>query len=557
MKVDRLPNLLEKRRYILLMLTLFCLFLYLPGITVLPPFDRDESRFVQASKQMLESGDFIDIRFQDQPRYKKPVGIYWLQSAAVVLFADGDLQALWAYRLPSLLAAIAGVLLVFYFGEILFCRRTAFLAAFLLAASVLLVSEAHLAKTDAALFLCTVIAQGSLGVIYLRQDEKHSRYRLMFWLALAAAILIKGPILPAICGLTIIALLVSDRNRAWLRNLRFRLGLFLVGLIVLPWLTAIYIVSDGTFFTASIGRDLLAKVASGQESHGAWPGYYLLLATATLFPASLFLFPSLFAIIKEKKNAAVRFCLAWIVPNWLLLELVPTKLMHYILPLYPALTLLIAHRLTASGNDAPLAKKPAMAAYLFWGLVGLALAGATLYVPAKFGSGIHMASIAAFLAALSIVAVGIFFILKKAWLKAALSTSFCAAILYGLLMHFIIPELDTIWLSPRLAAQIAHQQTGRKGGPVVVTGFTEPSLVFLLGTDTRFVTGEEAARYLLTERKTDQWPLAIVEKNDLASFTKVFHQTATKLPEPVGNVAGLNYSNGHWKDFTLYAFPDS
>jgi 4-amino-4-deoxy-L-arabinose transferase-like glycosyltransferase len=557
MKVDRLPNLFEKRRYILLILTVFCLFLYLPGITVLPPFDRDESRFVQASKQMLETGNFIDIRFQNQPRYKKPVGIYWLQSAAVTLFASGDLQALWAYRLPSLLSAIAGVLLVFYFGEKLFCRRTAVLAAFLLAASILLVIEAHLAKTDAALFLCTVIAQGSLGIVYLQKEKRYFRFSLMFWLALAASILIKGPILPAICGLTIISLLVVDRNRTWLRYLRFRLGLLLVSLIVLPWLITIYFVSDGTFFTASIGRDLLAKVASGQESHGAWPGYYLLLATATLFPASLFLFPSLFAIVKEKKHTAVRFCLAWIVPNWLLLELVPTKLMHYILPLYPALTLLIAHRLTAPGNDTFFAKKSVMVAYLFWGLVGLALAGATLYAPAKFGSGIHLTGLASFLAALSIVAMGVFFIRQKAWCKAALATSSCAAILYGLLMHFIIPGLDTIWLSPRLAAQIALHRAGRQGSPVVVTGFTEPSLVFLLGTDTRFATGEAAARYLLAQKNTDQRPLAIVEKDDLPSFTEVFQQTATEFPEPVGNVAGLNYSNGHWKDFTLYAFPES
>jgi len=555
--VAPLPNLLEKRRYILLVLTVFCLFLYLPGITVLPPFDRDESRFVQASKQMLETGDFIDIRFQDQPRYKKPVGIYWLQSAAVALFADGDLRALWAYRLPSLLAAIAGILLIFYFGEKLFCRKAAGLAAFLLAASMLLVVEAHLAKTDAALFLCAVITQGSLGVIYLRKETKYTRYSLMFWVALAAAILIKGPLLPAICGLTIISLLVTDRNRAWLRHLRSKLGLLLAGLLVLPWLIAIYFISNGSFFTASIGRDLLAKVASGQESHGAWPGYYLLLATATLFPASLFLFPSLFAIVKEKKNAAVRFCLAWILPNWLLLELVPTKLMHYILPLYPALTLLIADQLTAPGNDASFAGKPAMAAYIFWGVIGLVLAGATLYVPATFGGGIHFIGIMAFLAALSIVATGAFFVRQRAWLKAALAVSVCAAILYGLLMQFIIPRLDTIWLSPRLAAQIAQLRSGRDGIPVVVTGFQEPSLVFLLGTDTRFATGEGAARYLLAERNTDQRPLAIVEKNDLPSFAEVFHQATIDPPEQVGNVAGLNYSNGHWKDFTLYAFPES
>ena len=556
MNADLVPNMLTKRRYILLILTVFCLFLYLPGITVLPPFDRDESRFVQASKQMLETGNFIDIRFQDQPRYKKPIGIYWLQSAAVALFADDDLQALWAYRLPSLLAAIAGILLLFYFGDKLFSRKTGFLAAFLLAASILLVTEAHLAKTDAALFLCAVITQGSLGIIYLQKEEKYSRYSLMFWLGLAAGILIKGPILPVVTGLTIISLLISDRNRTWLQHIHFRLGILLVCLIVLPWLTAIYFISDGAFFTKSIGGDLLAKVAGGRESHGAWPGYYLLLATVTLFPASLFLFPSLYAILKRKKNAAVRFCLAWIIPNWLLLELVPTKLMHYVLPLYPALALLIADRLLAVDNDDYFTSKTALVGYGFWGFVGLVFAGVALYAPLTFGSGIDGFSILASLAALCIVVAGSYYLRRKAWLKATLVTSLIGGILYGLLLQFVIPGLESIWLSPRIAAQIEQYLGNRTGPPVVVTGFDEPSLVFLVGTETKFVSGSAAALYLLEQKENDNNPIAVIEQRDIPSFEEVFHQLSTTLPARIGNVAGLNYSKGHWKDFTLYAFPE-
>ena len=556
MNTDLLPNILAKRRYILLILTVFCLFLYLPGITVLPPFDRDESRFVQASKQMLETGNFIDIRFQDQPRYKKPIGIYWLQSAAVALFADDDPQALWAYRLPSLLAAIAGILLLFYFGDKLFSRKTGFLAAFLLAASILLVIEAHLAKTDAALFLCAIITQGSLGVIYLQKEEKYFRYSLMFWLGLAAGILIKGPILPVVNGLTVISLLITDRNRTWLQHIHFKPGIPLVCLIVLPWLTAIYFISDGAFFTKSIGHDLLAKVAGGRESHGAWPGYYLLLATVTLFPASLFLFPSLYAILKRKKNAAVRFCLAWIIPNWLLLELVPTKLMHYVLPLYPALVLLIADRLAAEDSDDYFAGKTALVGYGIWGVVGLIFAGVALYAPISFGSGINGSNILASLAALGIVVSGAYFLRRKAWLKAALVTSLIGGVLYGLLLQFVIPGLETIWLSPRLTAQIEQYRGDRTGAPVVVTGFDEPSLVFLLGTETQFTTGPDAARYLIAQRENDNNPIAVVEQKDIPSFEEVFLQAPTTLPPIIGNVAGLNYSKGHWKDFTLYAFPE-
>ena len=96
---------------LLLVVSLLC---FLPGFFSIPPVDRDEARFAQATKQMVESGDYIDIRFQDEVRYKKPVGIYWLQ-AAIVRGAEamGVSEArtrIWLYRIPSLIGAISAVL---------------------------------------------------------------------------------------------------------------------------------------------------------------------------------------------------------------------------------------------------------------------------------------------------------------------------------------------------------------------------------------------------------------------------------------------------------------
>src|SRR5689334_49380 len=96
-------------------LVLCGLVLFLPGFFNIPPIDRDEARFAQATKQMVETGDFVDIRFQDEVRYKKPVGIYWLQAAVVkaasALGFPGALTTIWLYRIPSLLGAIGAVLL--------------------------------------------------------------------------------------------------------------------------------------------------------------------------------------------------------------------------------------------------------------------------------------------------------------------------------------------------------------------------------------------------------------------------------------------------------------
>jgi 4-amino-4-deoxy-L-arabinose transferase-like glycosyltransferase len=112
-------------------LVLCALLLFLPGFFTIPPVDRDEARFAQATKQMVESGDYVDIRFQEDVRYKKPVGIYWLQSAAVeaataLKLPKAELR-IWVYRLPSLIGAIGAVLMTYWTALGFVTRRAAVL----------------------------------------------------------------------------------------------------------------------------------------------------------------------------------------------------------------------------------------------------------------------------------------------------------------------------------------------------------------------------------------------------------------------------------------------
>ncbi|HZD63904.1 MAG TPA: glycosyl transferase, partial [Xanthobacteraceae bacterium] len=139
------------------LLLLVALLSFLPGFFSIPPIDRDEARFAQATKQMVESGDFIDIRFQDEVRYKKPVGIYWLQGAVVKaargLGFERALTTIWLYRVPSLLGAIGAVLMTYWAALAFVSRRAALLAGLMMASCVLLGIERLIAKTDAMLLL--------------------------------------------------------------------------------------------------------------------------------------------------------------------------------------------------------------------------------------------------------------------------------------------------------------------------------------------------------------------------------------------------------------------
>ncbi len=152
-------------------LLLCALILFLPGFFNIPPIDRDEARFAQATKQMVESGDFVDIRFQDDVRYKKPVGVYWLQAAVVETATTLGLPRaqvrIWLYRVPSLIGAIGAVLLTYWTALAFVTRRGAIFAGLLMASSVLLGVEARLAKTDAMLLLTVVAAMGAMARVYL------------------------------------------------------------------------------------------------------------------------------------------------------------------------------------------------------------------------------------------------------------------------------------------------------------------------------------------------------------------------------------------------------
>ncbi len=327
------------------MLVLVCLVLFLPGFFSLPPIDRDEVLFAQASKQMVESGDFIDIRVGERPRYKKPAGIYWLQATAYAIAGEAHRHDIWVFRLPSLIAATGAVLLTYLFGLAIAGRRAGMIAGLLMASAFLPGAEARLAKTDATLLLTIIAAQYALGRVFLRGAAGGGASAgtvALFWAALGAGVLIKGPVGPVVTGLTILALLALTREARWLKPLLRPWGLLLFLAIALPWYVLIHLEAGEAFWRESLGRDMAAKITSAQESHGAPPGSYLAAFWITFFPGSLFLLPVLGRLWRMRRERAVMFLIAWILPTWAMFELMPTKLVHYVLPTYPAIALLIA-----------------------------------------------------------------------------------------------------------------------------------------------------------------------------------------------------------------------
>ena len=351
----RLLGLLDRaaasHRAAVLLLTIVTLLAILPGFFGIPPIDRDEALFAQISKQMIETGDYVDIRFQDQDFYKKPAGINWLQAAvvktAVALGMPSAMNSIWVYRIPSLIGAVAAVLLTYWTALAFVGRRPAVLAALMLAVSVMFDLQGRLARTDEVLMAVFLAALGAMARIYLAERRAPGSAKgwllpAIFWTAMAAGVLLKGPFILLFMGLIGAVLVVTDRSIRWLWALRPIAGVIWLVVLLLPWVAAIVSRTGMSFFADSIGHDMLGKVAEGQETHGAPPGYYLVLFVVTFFPAAVLAALAAPRVWALGAKPWVRFLLAWIVPAWIIFELVPTKLPHYVLPLYPAIAILIA-----------------------------------------------------------------------------------------------------------------------------------------------------------------------------------------------------------------------
>src|SRR6201999_3989980 len=102
-------------------------------------------------------------------------------------------------------------------------------------------------------------------------------------------------------------------------------GLVVVLVIVGPWAGAVTVATDGAFWSTAIAGDLAPKLAGGQETHGAPPGYHTLLAPLLAFPLTLPLAAAAVTAWRRRKEPGVRFALAWLIPAWLVFEATPTK----------------------------------------------------------------------------------------------------------------------------------------------------------------------------------------------------------------------------------------
>jgi 4-amino-4-deoxy-L-arabinose transferase-like glycosyltransferase len=318
---------------------LFCV--NLGGYDLWPP---DEPRFGEVAREMLLSGDPLALRVNDEPYKEKPPLLFWLISLASL--PSGEVTALSA-RLPSALAGMFAVAVTFFLAKRLYGVRVAWWSGIVLATLSLFWWEARSVRTDMVL---TAGTTAMLYTLWCWEEQKRQVWLVAFYVAMAAALLAKGP--PALIFPLLTIAAYYWGQRAERRRMHWVFGVLLATVPVSVWFVlssrgtamplpeASQAVGEGmgaNLFRQTVGRFFLGV------SHAQWPWYFIEVLPLDLFPWTLFL-PWTLAWVWRNRRAdnGIRLLLAWIVPALIFFSVSIGKRSVYLLPLYPALSILVA-----------------------------------------------------------------------------------------------------------------------------------------------------------------------------------------------------------------------
>ncbi len=533
---------------VLLVIAVIALF---PGMFSIPPMDRDESRYAQASVQMMETGDFVDIRFQEDPRHVKPAGIYWMQVVTSLPFGGVD-APIGAHRLPSFFGALFAVIATAWAGARFFNPRVGLAAGLVLACSLMLQVEARTAKTDAMLLACAAAAQIALLHLFLRVKEAKPAFRgwpAVFWAGTGLALLVKGPIVAMVSAFTLFGYVLLKRDWRLLLKLRPLPGLALAGAIFLPWFIAINLATDFAFTTEAVGHALFGKVGEADDSHGGPFGYHTLLTPLTFWPGFVLLALGGAYAWTRRREDIVQILLVWILPAWAVFELVQTKLPHYILPTAPAIALL-----AAAGLDHAAGLMRRGAARWVHGVLAVVAVAAGVVLSALpggaaayFGGGsVLWIALATLFGALATIAIAL--VALRPEMGRFLAAALAGALYHASLFYGVVPSLDALWPSDR-ARKVVETLSGCEAVRVATAGYREPSNVFHFGTDTMLGRdGAEAAQFLAQNRACG---VAVVDISETEAFAAALEAAGVEV-RSVGRIDGHNAVKG--RDLVLSVF---
>lgn len=502
-------------RHIGLLLAL-CGILFFWNLGALGLTDRDEGRNAEAGREMLETGDWMSPTFNYEPRYAKPVLVYWLMSASYKTFGVSEFAA----RFPSALFGLALVLMLYLFLARLRGSNTGLLAALMLALNLQMIGLNRMALTDSVLIFFTTLSLFAFWLGFQTTREQ----RPWMWVSYAAmgiATLAKGPV-GFLVPLIVVALYLSltKQWRPFWQEGRPLAGTLLTILIAAPWYAGMWWL-HGNEYTASAQANTVGRFLKPMEGHSFGFLFYIPVLLLGFFPWSgwlLFAWPTALKDWREARRMAITggasksgeldwFAAAWIFATFVFFTLSSTRLPHYIGPLFPAAAILAASYWSRCVNEPATRGANASVHIVMW--LGFLLAGALACVPwiydsmlaskltkeyplatqLSLGSGPY---VAATVLLIGMGLVGLFGLsdTRRGGAFWAASGSLFGVVL--VLMIFVLPAANKYFVAPQQELAYAAGLNLAPGEQLIAYGATRPSTAFYARRKVLFVgSGEE------------------------------------------------------------------
>ena len=312
----------------------------------------DEGRYAEIPREMVASGDWTTPRLNDIKYFEKPALQYWATAMAYTVFGEHQ----WTARLWSALTGFLGVLMVFFTGRRLFGATAGWYAALVLGSSLLWVLIGHVNTLDmgVSFFLSAAVCAFLLAQHDAADARARARWMLAAWAALALAVLSKGLIGLVLPGAALVLYIVIERDWRLAGRLRLFAGSALLLALTLPWFVSVSL-ANPEFFHFFFIHEHFERFLTREHGRYQPPYYFIPVLLAGMLPWTFTLIDALARAWKrdpQRRFQAQRFLLVWAAVVFVFFSASSSKLVSYILPIFPALALLTGVRLTQLGKRA-------------------------------------------------------------------------------------------------------------------------------------------------------------------------------------------------------------
>jgi len=334
-----------------IIITAVIVFTYMVNIGTMPLWNPDEPYYIEAAREMRESGDYITPHFNYEQRLNKPILFYWFQVISTSVFGYNEFAA----RFPSLLAGLGLLFLIYRLGCILYSRESGFVAFIIGATSLEVYVLSRQAVTDMSLAFFMTLALYGYITVRLRDEAGVKDRWYLIYIGTGLAVLTKGPVGLFLPAAIVFFMMLVERDFGFLKRMRLFRGILLFLLVTVPWYGAVLLKEGWEFFEIFIIRNNILRFLTPMYKHTGPIYYYIPILLLGFFPWAGFLFSSAYKHIKYYRRGRAKlldfssrfsfgfvFNCVWFLVFFIFFSLSGSKLPAYILGLFPAIAMITA-----------------------------------------------------------------------------------------------------------------------------------------------------------------------------------------------------------------------